>query len=613
MKRFISIMLCALLAVCAVVPSFAANTLTAGAMSDAFVGARFITCNFPDYIDDQPQLFNNNPGWADRGGPDDTQPGFSYNETCLNFWGSDDVWQGATYQVKFDAPVDGYYSFAFLMDSGNYEGVDACYVPVRVDDGEEYRVEVVAPWQGEPTAYYGMDNIYLTKGEHIFHTGKRVVTAGDGKAAQYYYGFQYTWVGESGETPDDYSLKASDTLPSGYMGATYVSAAETIGELNEGLNYGIYANTAWPELDGAVTLDPASTFKFAFNVPKDGTYYFAFEVSADTADKNRGFASITVDGEGPSYTAVSKGEVAFPEHEYFTGLAVELEAGAHTLEIQGAQNTPYFHGFYFYRYVRDPLATSTDLTATMSDAFKNPMYPVHTYRFWEQDVIDANVANGLVCGNYVESGAANDFGFEWYEHHNRYNVVTMNPSAKGPYTVQFTVRDAGVYEFRFDFISDDYGRGAFLQVDDGTVYHANLPGPWPGPTTSAYGMQVELEPGTHTFKMYANKGGGCAYAEGFAVTLVELYESGSEGGSEDEIMAAPMNPIPVTGGVVADGSMGANQPLMTPINPLPDTTGAADTADNGGTPPQPYGANQIPAAPGRFGNHIFMPPMPVFR
>ena len=215
MKKLFAIMLCALLAVCAVVPSFAANTLTEQEMTDPFVEAEITTVYFKDHLDNQPELYDNRQFWADNGKPNYNEAGFYTTDAVdyITFWGSngfdgkEDLWGEKTFQVKFNAPADGYYSFAFLLCSGGGAG---SVVPVRIDDGDTYEVIINGRWtpdaNGQPAAvsYYGMDEIYLTAGEHIFHTGKAQNT----DETQYYFGFQYTYTAD--EASEDTSAPTAD-------------------------------------------------------------------------------------------------------------------------------------------------------------------------------------------------------------------------------------------------------------------------------------------------------------------------------------------------------------------------------------------------------------------
>ena len=213
MKKLFAIMLCALLAVCAVVPSFAATQISSTEMSDAFVEAEIVTVNFVDHLD-QPELFNNKDYWAENNGPKWDTAGFQPAETYLTLWGGTnekpkaELWADKTFQVKFTAPASGLYSFAFMMDSGgNPDGT--AYVPVRIDDGEEYQIVFIGAYKAKATTYYGMDEIYLEAGEHVFHVG---IHQGTDKT-QYYYGFQYTYTAdEAGEdTSADDTTTAAPT------------------------------------------------------------------------------------------------------------------------------------------------------------------------------------------------------------------------------------------------------------------------------------------------------------------------------------------------------------------------------------------------------------------
>ena len=214
MKKLFAIMLCALLAVCAVVPSFAATQINSTAMTDPFVEADVVTINFVDCVDDQPQLFNNKDHWAETTQPDYSKAGFMPDDRgFVTLWGGNNaipfeqIWGDLpTFQVKFEAPVDGYYSFAFTM-GGAQKGEG--YVPARVDDGEWYHIAFSTSGWNTPNTYYGMDNIHLEAGEHVFHFSKAV---GE-KETQYYWSMSYTYTADEASedtSADDTSADAGE-------------------------------------------------------------------------------------------------------------------------------------------------------------------------------------------------------------------------------------------------------------------------------------------------------------------------------------------------------------------------------------------------------------------
>ena len=214
MKKLFAIMLCALLAVCAVVPSFAATEISSTAMTDPFVEADVITINFIDCLDDQPVLYNNAEYWPSHNGPDYSKAGFYADDRgWITLWGGNnqhpaaEVWADLpTFQVKFEAPVAGDYSFAFTM-GGSQKG--SYYVPVRVDDGEWYNIVFSTSAYNNPNTYYGMDNIHLEAGEHVFHFSKPY----DCPDTQYYWSMSYTYTADEASedtSADDTSADAGE-------------------------------------------------------------------------------------------------------------------------------------------------------------------------------------------------------------------------------------------------------------------------------------------------------------------------------------------------------------------------------------------------------------------
>ena len=214
MKKLFAIMLCALLAVCAVVPSFAATEISSTAMTDPFVEADVITINFVDCIDDQPVLYNNAEYWPGHNGPDYSKAGFMFDSRgFITLWGgntqenADKIWADLpTYQVKFEAPVAGNYSFAFTM-GGTQKGDH--YVPICVDGGRWYHVAYSSSAYNNPNTYYGMDDIYLEAGEHVFHFSKAVGTM----ETEYYWSMSYTYVEGGADSDGDVMAAPMNPIP----------------------------------------------------------------------------------------------------------------------------------------------------------------------------------------------------------------------------------------------------------------------------------------------------------------------------------------------------------------------------------------------------------------
>ena len=107
---------------------------------------------------------------------------------------------------KFEAPVAGDYSFAFTV-GGTQKG--SYYVPVRVDDGEWYNITFSSSAYNNPNTYYGMDNIHLEAGEHVFHFSKPY----DCPDTQYYWSMSYTYTADeaSEDTSADDTTTAAPT------------------------------------------------------------------------------------------------------------------------------------------------------------------------------------------------------------------------------------------------------------------------------------------------------------------------------------------------------------------------------------------------------------------
>ena len=512
MKKLLALVLCLSMVFSAILPVFAADETEDYIMSltdnnTAFtIGNPATTVYLMDYLDNQTGLTNFTGKTASN-----LKAGYSWAQggMYLTFYGYDALWANVSYQAPFTIAEDGYYSFAFLGDGGN--GTNAVsYIPVSIDDGPTYKVEMTN-YAGYGRSYYGMEHVWLEAGQHVFHVKRNTGS----NNTQYYYGFKYVKEGY---------LQEEFTLPSQFNNAEFVAAADRVAVDNPAITtYTINQGTQWPIFDGTVYLENSSTrYAFKFNAPVSGHYEIAFRMIGD-GDTERMFPRITVDGTSFVYSLLPSGDGIFPEYAYYTGISMDLLEGEHTLYITPNSHTAYFQGFYVacteekpnmeFDFTKNALAT----TPVMSEAFANAA-TVTEYKFYEDDVVAANIANGLV--KVVDDNTGCDFGVERYADYNRYDAVTMFPWSKKAYTVEFTVPQDGWYEFRYDFISDNNTRGAYLQIDGGDIYYAALAEPWPNPV-SVYGMKAKLTAGSHTFKLYSDFGGSCAYSQGFAFVKLE--------------------------------------------------------------------------------------------
>ncbi len=174
---------------------------------------------------------------------------------------------------------------------------------------------------------------------------------------------------------------------------------------------------------------------------------------------------------------------------------------------------------------------------TPSEAFAKEGAEIVSFRFYDDEHVQRNLDNGLSAGEFTVT------------HYDRpdckYSCIVMSYHAQNAFEVPFTVKESGLYEFRFDHITDVRGRGAYLQIDDGIYFDAYLEYHWPD-EISMYGMFVELTAGEHVMKLYGHETAP-TYAQGFAYVLVEAREIVTEPETEPETVTVDIvkpNPTP---------------------------------------------------------------------
>lgn len=155
---------------------------------------------------------------------------------------------------------------------------------------------------------------------------------------------------------------------------------------------------------------------------------------------------------------------------------------------------------------------------TPSAAFAKEGAEIVSFLFYDAEIVQWNLENGLSEGEFSIG--------DYDEAHGNYKCLTMSYYAQSAIEVPFTVEEAGLYEFRFDCVTDIDGRGAYLQIDDGIYFEAYEKYKWPNPI-SMYGMFVELTAGEHVMKLYGHETKPI-YSQGFAYVLVEAREVAEE-------------------------------------------------------------------------------------
>ena len=168
-----------------------------------------------------------------------------------------------------------------------------------------------------------------------------------------------------------------------------------------------------------------------------------------------------------------------------------------------------------------PAAALLTASDTPLGAFAEPDAEVVSFLFYDEKFVAENSDLPLQEFSVCHYG----------ENQGNYSCIVMSYYAQHAYEVTFTVAESGLYAFRFDCVSDDSGRGAYLQIDDGVYYDAYLQRTWPE-AVSMYGMLAELTAGEHTMKLYGHETKP-TYAQGFAYTLAEARDVVTEPVTEE--------------------------------------------------------------------------------
>ena len=188
MKKLLALALCLSMVFSAILPAFAADESEEYIMSLTGDNTAFIIGN-PETIVYLTESASNQTGLTDFSNttPNNRKAGYAWSSSAqyMTFYGTDALWENVSYQAPFTVEEDGYYSFAFLGDGGNATGVTS-YIPVYIDDGPTYKVEMTT-WASSARSYYGMNHIWLEAGQHVFHVKRNTGS----NYTQYYYGFKF--------------------------------------------------------------------------------------------------------------------------------------------------------------------------------------------------------------------------------------------------------------------------------------------------------------------------------------------------------------------------------------------------------------------------------------
>ncbi|MBQ8747035.1 MAG: metallophosphoesterase family protein [Clostridia bacterium] len=399
------------------------------------------------------------------------------------------------YFAKFTAPYTGTYDFRLdiICDP------DGRGAYVQIDDGEIYYAYTVGTFPNVIN-FYGFSAQLIAGQEYTLKVFPNTEYGGAAGTNAYLHGFAYALqIGEMelSDTPVG-AFATSDTI-----GAVNLYDDEIVAynEALLGKDIGTWSTAAGGQFDGVNI--PTEGYVAEFTVPYTGAYEIRFDFVSDNS------------GRG-AYIQIDNGQMyhAFDSHTYpytasFYGMELNLTAGKHTFKVmrEPSRSTGYIQGFAYAFAIGQMEASATPV-----GAFENATESsITTVNFYDADIISYNKNTLGTSFTVFDTTAGSQF-----------NGVSM-PSVN-PYCAKFTVPEDGYYAFRLDFVSDNNGRGAYVQIDNGKIFDAFGIHTYPA-TASYYGMTVYLTAGEHTFKAYRNwKMDGTqprsnAYIQAFAFTL----------------------------------------------------------------------------------------------
>ncbi len=399
------------------------------------------------------------------------------------------------YFAKFTVPYTGTYDFRLDLICDIY-GRGAY---VQIDDGEIYQAYTVGTFPNVIN-FYGF-SAQLTAGqEYTLKVFPNTEYGGAAGTNAYLHGFAYALqIGE---------LELSDTPVGAFATSDTIGAVnlydDEIVAYNEALlgkDIGTWSTAEGGQFNGVNI--PTEGYVAEFTVPYTGAYEIRFDFVSD--NNGRG-AYIQVDSD-KIYHAF--GSYTYPYTASFYGMELNLAAGKHTFKVmrEPSRSTAYVQGFAYAFAIGEMEASATPVGAFENAAESS----ITTVNFYDADIVSYNkdtLGSTFTLYNTAAGG--------------QFNGVSM-PSDKA-YCAKFTVSKDGYYAFRFDFVSDNNGRGAYVQIDDGKIFDAYGIHAYPV-TASYYGMTVYLTAGEHTFKSYRNwkldgtQTRGAAYIQSFAYTL----------------------------------------------------------------------------------------------
>ncbi|MBQ8747961.1 MAG: hypothetical protein IJZ08_08880 [Clostridia bacterium] len=514
---------------------------------------------------------------------------------------------------KVSVPYSGSYSVAALIQKTT-ESAGA--LTLSIDDTKFYLYELEDVEAGKTLYYDVAAGVELTAGEHTVTVGRY-----GAKEMPTVEGLVFATTSLSGITETNpYKTASVVNFQSQYLKNTQSDA--------DGFNwYSWNTNDYKPSIGkaGIWIVDPSYTYTATFTPIAGGTYSLAMFLAHRTSTTSVKTSAFTV--------TISAGEEIIGEYTF--------------TEFEGSVNSKLYYelakGVRLEKDVEYTVAVqqagATDSTIVDLLLAPDSMDGISH----GNNNVNVGFENADIVKTYAfaeENTQVNPNGGYFYYWWNPSDFKGTLPGKYGVwlcsdyvYTVKYTPSESGAYSISA-FLANNFMNAASVSGFNVKVSDADgIVGAYviKEMASSDVGSQiyyhfadnVELEAGTEYTIAFSRTGATNSTVVEIHFELTSVVEKAIEeskkddivvDGAADEIPVGAINPLPGVG-VAGEAE---NQPNMSVINPLPtvdenmNAPGMPEAEADSTTPPQPYGDAQLPAAPGGFGAHFQLAPMPAF-
>lgn len=514
---------------------------------------------------------------------------------------------------KVSVPYSGSYSVAALIQKTT-ESAGA--LTLSIDDTKFYLYEIDDAEAGKSLYYDVAAGVELTAGEHTVTVGRY-----GAKEMPTVEGLVFATTSLSGITETNpYKTASVVNFQSQYLKNTQSD--------DDGFNwYSWNTNDYKPSIGkaGIWIIDPSYTYTATFTPIAGGTYSLAMFLAHRTSTTSVKTSAFTV--------TVSAGEEIIGEYTF--------------TEFEGSVNSKLYYelakGVRLEKDVEYTVAVRVDgatdstivdllLAPDSMDGISHGNNNVNV-GFENADIVKTHD----FAGDHTQAKPEGGYNYFWW---NPSDFKGTLPGKYGVwlstdyvYTVKYTPSESGAYSISA-FLANNFMNAAVVSGFNVKVSDADgIVGAYviKEMASSDVGSQiyyhfadnVELEAGTEYTIAFSRTGATNSTVVEIHFELTSVVEKAIEeskkddivvDGAADEIPVGAINPLPGVG----NAGEAENQPNMSVINPLPtvdenmNAPGMPEAEADSTTPPQPYGDAQLPAAPGGFGAHFQLAPMPAF-